>query len=159
MLRSLTVASLATLALGGFTGTPSHADSDDVVKVLAGAAALAVIGHAMSQGHENGSEQNATTAGVEAVTPMSDRCKEPTWNTREWVDQDGQPCDVDEHGTSIASASTAPITKAPTAQVSDQPLYASAQRCLRSRWDGALTIRYFDRDCMIDQGHQLGLQN
>ncbi len=124
-LRLLALTAAVLLALQ-MEPTQARADDDDTFKALLGVAALAMIA---GQARQNRLEREAAAQSarnqVERRVEENRVCRTPSWNGSNWQEPNGRPC-------------------LPTPSV-----------CLRERWRGEFLLKYFDADCMRQEGFRL----
>ncbi len=120
-----------------FTAVPARA-SEDLVKAMAGIAAIAIIGNAIAKDNETSAGTTAKSpASVEKDdTQLADSCDGAYWDGKRWVNDDGKPC----------------VDSARTAQSQPTPAV-----CLRERWQDSRLIKYFDKPCMKNAGFELSI--
>ena len=139
MIRKLTALCAASILFaGGLTAVPARADDNDLVKVLAGVAAIAIIGSAIAQDQEAKAGQTAKSPTVvdDDDTTVADSCDGAYWDGKRWVADNGKPC---FEGTRTAQAQRTPAV------------------CLRERWQDGFSIKYFDKACMQNAGYRLSI--
>ena len=139
------VSAAALLLAVPFAG-PASADDDDLVKVLAGIAAIAVVGKAIEESAAEKAEKAAKEANNAGIPAMPKGCQGARWNGARWVDARNLPClDADAPKTRDANA--------PPRQAEASPAV-----CLREQWQEGRTIKYFDKVCMQSLGFRLTTQ-
>ena len=142
--KLISTVSAAALLLAVPIAGPASADDDDLVKVLAGITAIAVVGKAI----EESNAQKAAKAAANAEIPEApEGCRGARWDGARWVNTQNVPC-LDAVEPKAREANPAPQRQA----------VATPSVCLREQWQEGRTIKYFDKTCMQSLGFRLTTQ-
>lgn len=145
MIARKAIAAVAAILLFAVPAAgPANADDDDLVKVLAGIAAMAVVGKAIEE-HNKGRAEAAAKEATAAIPATPTGCRGATWNGKQWVDANNRPC--------VAKANSE-VLRTPKEKTTQQVEVTPAV-CLREQWQDGRVIKFFDRTCMANLGFRL----